>query len=146
LASSPTFFGYYFKIEIKFRGVMADKLRNKKLIFLLTNIISTAILTLLSFDYIMDNFLFTFTVLTFMAFFSGSGGIMDNYIMELLGPKRQKEYGKIRLYNAVSWGVGCLIMGWISDKFGFHYNFILLIVMKIFYVILFAWNVPNRTN
>ena len=48
-----------------------------------------------------------------------------SYVLDLLGDERRGEYGKYRLWLAVSWGVGNALMGWVADHCGFDYNFVI---------------------
>lgn len=105
-------------------GFLSDKIGKKKTIFLITKILSAlALLT-----YAIPNFATTFIhillisicINTFVA-----PGVLNAYTLEVCGPHSKSLYGKIRLYKAMSWGIGCGVMGVITDHFGFDYNFII---------------------
>ena len=51
------------------------------------------------------------------------GGVLDSYTLDLLGDKRRGEYGRYRLWLAVSWGVANAVMGKVAEV-NFNYNFI----------------------
>lgn len=69
-------------------------------------------------------FSYILTVMVVMAFFAVSGGMLDSYLLDVLGDERRGEYGKYRLWLAVSWGVGNALMGLVADYVSFDYIFI----------------------
>lgn len=79
-----------------------------------------------------------------MAFFS-SPGILDAYALEALGPARSLQYGRIRLWSAASWGLGNLVIGVLTDHYGFDINFIMFGVVGSIYLVVLAWVVPAQT-
>ena len=58
-----------------------------------------------------------------MAAFGGNTeGVLAAFTLEFLGPRRQREYGKIRCFTSIGWGLSSTIIGVVDDHFGFVYN------------------------
>lgn len=55
-------------------------------------------------------------------------------------------YGTIRMWAAISWGIGAVIMGWITDSFGFRWNFGLFGGMMILMLVIMAYGLPARSK
>ena len=47
------------------------------------------------------------------------------YTLDLLGTANRMKYGRYRLWAGVSWGLGSVVIGLITDRFGFEPNFVL---------------------
>ena len=73
-----------------------------------------------------------------------SSGILDAYTLELLGAEKKMYYGRYRLYASLSWGVGSIIMGWVTDHYGFDYNFIMFGLLSAVMIITVTVMVPER--
>ena len=133
-------------ITIPTWGVVADLLRNKKLVQLICVIFSTAILMLLAFDNIASSFQRILLISIGVSLFS-SGNLLDAYTFDVLGKRYQRRYGTIRLWAAVAWGLGCALMGWLNDFFGgFRVNFILYASLATISVVIFMSCIPNQTS
>ncbi|MFC1975830.1 MFS transporter [Chloroflexota bacterium] len=48
--------------------------------------------------------------------------LVDNSALECLG-KRKNQYGKLRLWGAVGWGVAAPVIGWLVEQFGLGWSF-----------------------
>eukprot|EP00976_Prorocentrum_cordatum_P065404 1177897-Prorocentrum_minimum.AAC.2 len=53
-------------------------------------------------------------------------------------------YGHVRLWGAVSWGLGAFFMGLINDRYGFEYNFILFGILSAATILLVQFKIPDR--
>ena len=71
---------------------------------------------------------------------------MDAHTLDFLGEAHRGMYGSIRLWTAVSWGLGAVIMGFITDKLGFHWNFCLFGAMMIMMLLTVALGLPARSK
>ena len=80
-----------------------------------------------------------------MAFFV-SNSIVDAYCLDVLGDEAKTRYGEVRLWCAVSWGGGSVLMGVITDHYGFSYNFILYGALAFVSLLVIACKVPQRTR
>ena len=70
----------------------------------------------------MDSFEKVFGCVAIMAVFT-AGGVLDAHVMDFLGDEHHGLYGTIRVWTAISWGLGAVIMGYLTDHFGFQVNF-----------------------
>lgn len=104
----------------------------------------TAVLTMLAFDKFATNFYHILVISLGSQAFACSG-VLDGWCVDTLGEHAKTEYGKIRLWAALSWGVGCFSMSWITDYFGFNYNFILYDSLTVFSLVLMVVFVPAKT-
>ncbi|KAL1520570.1 hypothetical protein AB1Y20_022146 [Prymnesium parvum] len=131
-------------------GYVSDRLQRKKLVALCARSLTTALLLALplprwlgvgatGFEYIL-------LVMVVMAFFAVGGGVLDSYTLDLLGDQRRGEYGKYRLWLAVSWGIGNALMGFVADHLGFDYNFIVSGVLNALAIGIMAAVLPPRTS
>jgi len=127
-----------------FWGYIADMTKKKKIVFFITRVLSTGILVMLAFDVLAPDFAHIFIIsLGSQAFTSGS--LLDAWTMDMLGEHGKTQYGKIRLWMAVSWGLGAFGMSYICDHYGFNWNFIVygsLAAMSVFLILSF---VPAKT-
>ena len=126
-------------------GFLADRLRRKKLVALTTRVFSGGLLLLYAVPSIARDFEALLLIGVGVALFV-SQGILDAYTLDVLGEKRRRQYGRIRLWCAVSWGGGAVAMGAICDRWGFDANFILYGVLNVISLVLIAWKVPDRTS
>ena len=124
-------------------GWLADKLQRKKLVTLLTRIVTTATITAFLIPQLSCCFSSVMIVMGVTAFFSVGGGVLDAYTLDLLGQKRRGEYGKYRLWLAVSWGVGNVVMGLVAEH-NFDYNFIGYCALNSLTVVLMGALLPAR--
>ena len=128
-------------------GYIADKIRRRKFVWLFTRIVSSVLLMLFAIPQIPRTFSVTLGVSIAMSSFSASGGILNSFAIDALG-KDSKDYGEIRMWMAVSWGLGSFLMGLITDRFhdNFTPNFIIYGVFAVVSVAVFGWCVPGQSN
>jgi len=72
--------------------------------------------------------------------------VLDAYTLDLLGDERRGEYGRYRLWLAVSWGIGNALMGWVADHLGFDYNFVVSGALNLLAIGLMGAALPSRTR
>jgi MFS transporter, PPP family, 3-phenylpropionic acid transporter len=56
--------------------------------------------------------------------------LVDNAVLTLLG-KRRDEYGKLRFWGAVGWGIGALTAGLLADRFGLIWSFAGYLILSL---------------
>jgi hypothetical protein len=49
-----------------------------------------------------------------------SSVVLDAHTLDFLGERHRSMYGTVRLMTAIGWGLGAVMMGWITDSFGFE--------------------------
>jgi PPP family 3-phenylpropionic acid transporter len=125
-------------------GVAADRFHSRKLVWLTTKAASTAILLMLALPYVYSSFLRILGV-SILAQMFVSNGILDAYTLDLLGTENKIFYGRYRLFASLSWGLGSIIMGWVTDHYGFEPNFIMFGLLAILMLILVATKIPETT-
>ena len=126
-------------------GPLADCLQRKKLVWNVSRIITTSCIMLLLVPTIGDSFEPVVVVMGVTALFSIGGGVLDAYTLDLLGRERSGEYGKYRLYLAISWGVGNAIMGVVA-QYNFDYNFFMFGGLSALCIVLQWVVLPARTS
>ena len=107
-------------------GWLADRIRSRKIVFLLCKMGSTVCLLTLALPY--ETFQAVLISVTGMSLFPASG-VLDAHTIDFLGDDHRGMYGSIRMFAAMSWGLGSVIMGFLTDHFGFEWNFLVFGVM-----------------
>jgi len=123
-------------------GWVADVLHRRKAVYLFCKFCST--LSLLSLSLIPHEFGYAIACVIGMSLFRASG-VLDAFLLDALGSD-VAQYGSIRMYTAVSWGIGALTMGWITDTFGFKANFALFGGMMTVLWLTTAIGLPSRSK
>jgi predicted MFS family arabinose efflux permease len=72
-----------------------------------------------------------------------ANGILDAYTLELLGSKNKLRYGRYRMFACLSWGIGAIVMGYVTDHYGFGPNFYIYGTLGAISTLLVAWRIPN---
>lgn len=54
--------------------------------------------------------------------------LVDTSVLALLG-KRRDRYGHQRLWGAVGWGVAALVVGWLAERYGLLWSFIVYLLL-----------------
>lgn len=127
-------------------GWVADRLLRKKAVAVFGRIVSTAVLLLLPACTGCDRCFVSITVtLGAVAFFSVDYGVLGAYTLDLLGDDRQHEFGRYRVWCALSWGVGNAMMGKLAE-IDFNLNFIAFGVLSVVASALMVWTLPKRTK
>ena len=124
-------------------GVVADRCHSQKRVWLLTKSISTLVLLTLALPVVYKSF-WNILAVSIGAQLFVSDGVLDAYTLNLLGTTNKMFYGRYRLYASLSWGVGSIIMGMITDHFDtFEPNFILFGILALLMVALVAFKIPD---
>jgi len=72
-----------------------------------------------------------------------ASGILDSYTLDMLGTENRMKYGRYRLWAGVSWGLGSIFIGFMTDRYGFELNFILVGLLAAIDLALIAWKIPD---
>eukprot|EP00495_Collosphaeridae_sp_1-RS-2012_P007167 TRINITY_DN68_c0_g1_i3.p1 TRINITY_DN68_c0_g1~~TRINITY_DN68_c0_g1_i3.p1 ORF type:complete len:354 (+),score=20.17 TRINITY_DN68_c0_g1_i3:256-1317(+) len=105
-------------------GYISDIIKRKRGVLIFTKLMGTLVLTMLAFDFLASSFTNIFLIsIASQAFMNN--GILDGWAFDVLGSHAKDEWGKIRLFQAISWGLGCFGIAFITDYYGFVWNFIL---------------------
>jgi Na+/melibiose symporter-like transporter len=73
-------------------------------------------------------------------------GVLDAQALDFLGTKHRGLYGTIRMWTAISWGIGAVLMGWAIDRLAFKYNFIFYGICMGVMVLVIEFGFPNRSK
>ena len=133
-------------ISMVFWGFVADRFNCRKQVWLWTKVGGSVILLFLALPYVTQSFNRILFVSVIAQLFVSNGAILDAYTLELLGTANKLFYGRYRLYASLSWGMGSMVMGWITDHYGFDWNFIMFGVLSFSMVVLVAYYIPNSIN
>jgi len=128
-----------------FWGYVSDITKRKKAVYFFTRLMGTLVLTMLAFNFLTTKFIHILMISLGSQAFT-SGGVLDAWTFDMLGDHAKTEYGKIRLWLAASWGIGCFGMSWITDYLGFNYNFILYDSLAVVSLFLMTVFIPARTQ
>ena len=127
-------------------GWIADRLLRKKGVAVFGRVVSTAILLLLPACTGCDRCFVSITAtLGAVAFFAVDYGVLGAYTLDLLGDDRQHEFGRYRVWCALSWGVGNAMMGKLAE-IDFNLNFIAFGALSVVASALMVWALPKRTK
>lgn len=153
-------------------GLLADKFSTKKRIYLGTTLMNSLILLLFSLPQI-NEFWQILAISASMAAFI-SPGVLDSCTLEFLGEPYKHKYGQIRMWTALSWGMGCVCMGkpifsyccrlfaylrghtiivffffflrYMCDNFGFTGNFAMFGAMMALQIVMVWLFIPEQKN
>lgn len=131
-------------VTMPFWGYVADLVRSRKRVYLFCKALGTIALLSLSLSSI-DTFPSILLCVSGMAIFRASG-VLDAHTLDFLGRRHRTMYGTIRMWAAISWGIGAVLMGWITDSFGFRWNFGLYGGMMILMLVIMAYGLPARSK
>ena len=98
-------------------GFITDYLQRKKLVSLVTRVISTLFITSFLLPQVGHSFKAILLIMASSSFFQVGGGVLDAYTFDLLeqASRPASEYGQYRLWLAISWGVGNVAMGVVAQ-------------------------------
>lgn len=126
-------------------GIVADRCHSQKLVWVITKTVSTTVLLMLALPWVYSSYLRIMGV-SILAQLFVSSGLLDAYTLELLGTENKIFYGRYRLYASLSWGVGSIIMGWVTDHYGFEPNFLMFALLGILMIILVGTKIPDTSS
>ena len=124
-------------------GLLADWIQSRKQVYLLTNTCGS--MALLSLSVLPHNFGWILACVSLMSLFRSSG-VLDAFCLDYLGETHRGMYGTIRLWTSISWGLGALIMGYMTDAFGFEGNFCLYGIMMALKLLAVTFGLPARSK
>ena len=125
-------------------GIIADVFHAKKEVYLITSFIASSILLLQAFPTIASGFLPVLFINAGLSCFVASG-VLDAYTLEYLAKFDQtRRYGTIRLWTAISWGIGNVVMGYITDHYAFFYNFVIFGAFAIIRMLSTWYVIPSE--
>ena len=130
-------------VSSTFWGFVSDRFRCRKLVWVWTKSGGTAILLLLAVPWVTKSFSRILSVSIGAQLFVSNGAILDSYTLEKLGTENKLLYGRYRLYASLSWGLGSIVMGWVTDNFGFDWNFIMFGGLSLLMIILVSNCIPD---
>lgn len=131
-------------VTMPFWGYVADLIHSRKCVYLFCKVLGTISLLSLSLSSV-DTFPLILLCVSGMAIFRASG-VLDAHTLDFLGKRHRTMYGTIRMWAAISWGIGAVIMGWITDSYGFRWNFGLYGGMMILMLVIMAFGLPARSK
>jgi MFS family permease len=127
-----------------FWGIVADSFQSRKRVWLITKTISTVVLLALALPVVYSSFS-RILIVSIVGELFVSDGILDAFTLDLLGTANKIYYGRYRLYASLSWGLGSVVMGWVTDHYGFEPNFALFGILGLLMIILVAMRIPDTT-
>lgn len=94
----------------------------------------------------ITTFVWLIPTLVAYAFFSAPiMPLVDNAVMGSLG-ERKHEYGKQRLWGAVGWGVAAPLVGGLSERTGFNWNFYSYVALMFLALLVGRWLPVQRVS
>eukprot|EP00977_Amphora_coffeiformis_P006186 scaffold1332_cov166-Amphora_coffeaeformis.AAC.14 len=117
---------------------------SRKRVYLVTKALHTACLLSLA---VLPHHHFgvVFSAVMGMSIFRSSG-VLDAYVLDYLGPHHQGQYGTVRLYTAISWGMGAVGMGRTDHWGDFRANFAMYGSMMTIMIVVVALSLPVRSK
>ena len=101
-------------------GAVADSTRQHRLLLMLA--IAGAIVVVVTLS-ITTQFLALILVIALFAFFTAPiVPIVDSSVLAFLGSQKD-QYGKLRLWGAIGWGLMAPLVGWLSERSGMQWIF-----------------------
>lgn len=126
-----------------FWGTMADWFQSKKSVYLVCKAASTvAVLSLALKNLSYYQILFCVAGIGVFC----SGGVLDSHALDFLGEKHRGMYGFLRMWASISWGLGCILMGFLTDNYGFEWNFVVFGVMMTCMLLVAGLCLPAKTK
>lgn len=121
-------------------GALADATRRHHQVLLLT--VGGAAVTVFGLSYSRSYGLLLLLVTVYAFFNAPIIAIVDSSVMELLGSRRD-DYGRVRLWGAVGWGMAGPAAGALVEQFGLSMSFVLYIALSVGSFVS-AWLLPVR--
>lgn len=126
-------------------GIVADKLHSRKKVALFTQSVSVCILCLLAFPALASGFESILAISMLMAAFVSSG-ILDAHTLDVLGKDYFYAYGPIRMWTSISWGIGALFLGFLTDSFSVYSIFVVYAILATTSIVATSRVVPEQTH
>src|SRR5690606_11779582 len=110
-----------------FWGMISDRIRSVKKVFLLCLITSTIVI---QFFPVIPSAIGMGILLAALAIFEAPlGALMDSLVIQQIRNEPDLSYGSIRLWGSLGYAVFAYLFGLVVDKAPMHYNFIIFAVM-----------------
>lgn len=110
-----------------FWGMISDRIRSVKKVFLLCLITSTIVI---QFFPVIPSAIGMGILLAALAIFEAPlGALMDSLVIQQIRNEPDLSYGSIRLWGSLGYAVFAYLFGIVVDKAPMHYNFIIFAVM-----------------
>lgn len=124
-------------------GWVSDTIQTRKYVYLCCKTVTTISLLCLAIP--NESYPEILICVIIMSLFRSSG-VLDAHTLDFLGEQHRSLYGSIRMWACFSWGLGAMVMGYITDHLGFTYNFALFAVMMLLNLTLTATCLPKRSQ
>jgi PPP family 3-phenylpropionic acid transporter len=124
-------------------GWLADRIQSRKTVFLICKFGTTACLLTLALP--SQSFSAVAASVAGMAVFP-TGSVLDAHTIDFLGQDHSGMYGSIRLFAAISWGLGSVVMGLLTDRYGFVWNFAVFGTMMFTTILFTSVFLPARSK
>ena len=125
-------------------GAIADGIHSRKSVYVGCKVLSTSALLVLSLPSI-DNFWRVFGCVSGVAALQAEG-VLDAHTIDFLGDANRALYGTIRVWAAISWGLGAVVMGFITDQYGFELNFCIYGSMSVAMLLVVHFGLSTRSS
>ena len=117
---------------------IADVFNIPKRILTLAMILTVPFIIMLNYT---ESFIETIVVFSLFALsFSPLLSMTDNAVLNILG-NNQSQFGKIRVWGSVSYGISALIVGLLAESFGFKVAY-WIAAISMLVTIFFSWKLP----
>lgn len=127
-------------------SAVADKIRSKKKVFILSFIIGTVSFSMLSIDTLANKDHFVIISFIIMIGYGMTGfDFLNAYTLDYIG-NQQHLYGELRLWLAFGWGISNPIIFFLYYAYNsFKLNFSMMIMINIIFIIIILNRLPNKT-
>lgn len=110
-----------------FWGMVSDRLRSVKKVFLMCIIAATVIIQFLPF--LQSAIAISLLLITLTVFESPLAPLLDSWVIREIRHEQDLSYGNIRLWGSLGYTVFAYIFGILVDKMSIRYNFVIFGVM-----------------
>ena len=127
-------------------GWVSDYTLRRKNVYVFCKLCSTLCLLSLALP-IVDTFGKILACVVSLSLFRSSG-VLDAHTLDFLhaSSNHRSMYGTIRMWAAISWGLGAVVMGYVTDRYGFNCNFAIFGTMMLTVLLLTVVCLPNRSQ
>lgn len=133
-------------------ALLADRINNKKIVYVITTIMYSLLLLLLSNDAWTDTttdgqskYPFILLVSIIVSCFANNS-ILDAYIIDNCENEGDTLYGKIKLFASIGTGVGAVFIGFMTNLYGFDVCFLIYTACTITSILHVVFSLPPRTK
>lgn len=131
-------------IGYPFWGLMADVFGNAKLAMTISIILSSLLLEFFRNGLAFETIFILYFVRLLRSFANSVWSLVDAITLKIINKSNKKEgYGKQRVWCAISWGTGCLLVGILIDRFDINVIFYFGYVWGIISILLIQFFSPS---